>query len=56
MSARTTSSHTFTKLIVGDPEKMAAFYKEVYGIEEIERILADGSFGRHAATDGGMPT
>ncbi len=38
MSARTTSSHTFTKLIVGDPEKMAAFYKEVYGLEEIERI------------------
>ena len=25
-------------------------------VEEIERILADGSFGRHAATDGGMPT
>ena len=38
MSARTKSSHTFTKLIVGDLEKMAAFYKEVYGLEEIERI------------------
>lgn len=38
MSTRTTASHTFTKLIVGDLEKMAAFYQEVYGLEEIERI------------------
>lgn len=38
MATRTTASHTFTKLIVEDLEKMAAFYQEVYGLEEIERI------------------
>jgi len=38
MSTRTTASHTFTKLIVADLEKMAAFYQEVYGLEVIERI------------------
>jgi len=38
MNSRTTASHTFTKLIVADLEKMAAFYQQVYGLEEIERI------------------
>ena len=38
MTKRATASHTFTKLIVADLEKMAAFYQQAYGLEEIERI------------------
>ena len=31
----------FTKLIVGDVDKMAAFYGEVFGLKPIERIQSE---------------
>jgi predicted enzyme related to lactoylglutathione lyase len=32
------ASHGFTKLIVHDLEKMAAFYHEVYGLHAVQRV------------------
>ena len=32
------SSYAFTKLVVDDLEKMAAFYSQVYGLREIARV------------------
>ena len=32
------SSYAFTKLVVDDLEKMAAFYSEVYGLREVARV------------------
>ena len=32
------SSYAFTKLVVGDLEKMAAFYSQVYGLREVARV------------------
>lgn len=31
----------FTKLVVGDLEKMKAFYMDVYGLKQFDRIQAD---------------
>ena len=36
---------TFTKLIVGDLEKSAAFYRDVCGLKEVNRISATGADG-----------
>ncbi len=33
-----TSSFSFTKLIVHDLEKMAAFYREAYGLHAVQRV------------------
>jgi predicted enzyme related to lactoylglutathione lyase len=35
------SSFSFTKLVVGDLEKMARFYAAAYGLEQIARVQAD---------------
>jgi predicted enzyme related to lactoylglutathione lyase len=35
------SSFSFTKLVVGDLEKMARFYAAAYGLEKIARVQAD---------------
>jgi lactoylglutathione lyase len=32
------SNHGFTKVIVHDLEKMAAFYRDVYGLHAVERV------------------
>ncbi len=40
MSAATTR-YSFTKLVVNDLEKMASFYSEVCGLEQIERMQAE---------------
>ena len=32
------SSYAFTKLVVDDLEKMAAFYSQVYGLREVARV------------------
>ena len=32
------SSYAFTKLVVHDLEKMAAFYSQVYGLREVARV------------------
>ncbi len=37
---------TFTKLIVGDVDKSAAFYRDVCGLTEVNRISATGDDGR----------
>ena len=37
---------TFTKLIVGDLERSAAFYRDVCGLTEVNRISATGDDGR----------
>lgn len=34
------ASYAFTKLVVDDLEKMAAFYSRVYGLREIARVQA----------------
>lgn len=34
------ASFSFTKLIVNDVEKMAAFYHEVYGLNALQRVQA----------------
>jgi predicted enzyme related to lactoylglutathione lyase len=35
------TSYSFTKLVVHDLEKMAAFYQQVYGLRQIARIQAE---------------
>jgi predicted enzyme related to lactoylglutathione lyase len=37
---------TFTKLIVGDLERSAAFYRDVCGLNEVNRIEAEAADGR----------
>ena len=37
---------TFTKLIVGDLERSAAFYRDVCGLIEVNRISANPTGGR----------
>jgi predicted enzyme related to lactoylglutathione lyase len=41
MTASPRSSFSFTKLVVDDLEKMASFYSEVYGLEQVQRIEAE---------------
>ena len=41
MSQTLRSSFSFTKLVVDDLEKMASFYSEVYGLEQVQRIQSD---------------
>ena len=41
MSQPPSSSLAFTKLIVDDLEAMTAFYVEVYGLREIQRVQAE---------------
>jgi predicted enzyme related to lactoylglutathione lyase len=36
--SRPQSSYAFTKLVVDDLERMAAFYSDVYGLREIARV------------------
>jgi predicted enzyme related to lactoylglutathione lyase len=38
MTETPSTSFTFTKLVVHDLEKMAAFYTQVYGLEEVTRV------------------
>lgn len=35
------ASFTFTKLMVDDLEKMAAYYQEVYGLNQLQRVQAE---------------
>jgi len=35
------TSHAFTKLIVHDLEKMAAFYRDVYGLHAVDRVRGE---------------
>src|SRR5262245_64880096 len=39
------TSHGFTKLIVHDLEKMAAFYGEVYGLHAVNRLRGESIVG-----------
>ena len=39
------TSHGFTKLIVHDLEKMAAFYREVYGLHAVHRVTGESIGG-----------
>lgn len=39
------SSFGFTKLVVHDPEKMAAFYREVYGLHAVKRVRGESIAG-----------
>lgn len=41
MSHAPTSSLAFTKLVVDDLEAMTAFYVDVYGLREIQRVQAE---------------
>ncbi|MBW2268984.1 MAG: VOC family protein [Deltaproteobacteria bacterium] len=45
MSKGPTSALSFTKLVVDDLEKMTAFYCDVYGMKELQRVQA------HIGTD-----
>jgi len=40
-------TYSFTKLIVHDLDKMAAFYREVYGLHAVNRVSGE-SIGREA--------
>ena len=40
MSETRKATFRFTKLIVDDVEKMAAFYHEVYGLNGLQRVQA----------------
>ncbi len=42
-----TSTFSFTKLVVHDVEKMAAFYRDVYGLHAVKRVRGE-SIGREA--------
>ena len=35
-----TTTYSFTKLVVDDLEKMSAFYTEVYGLKQYDRMQA----------------
>jgi catechol-2,3-dioxygenase len=39
------ASHAFTKLVVHDLEKMAAFYREVYGLHAVHRLRGESIGG-----------
>ncbi len=39
------TSFTFTKLIVHDLEKMAAFYRDVYGLHAVKRVRGESIAG-----------
>jgi lactoylglutathione lyase len=39
------ASHAFTKLIVHDLEKLAAFYREVYGLHAVHRLRGESIGG-----------
>jgi predicted enzyme related to lactoylglutathione lyase len=39
------ASHSFTKLIVHDLEKLAAFYREVYGLHAVHRLRGESIGG-----------
>jgi predicted enzyme related to lactoylglutathione lyase len=39
------ASFAFTKLVVGDLEKMAAFYGEVYGLHAVHRVSGESIGG-----------
>ena len=41
MSSPPSATFLFTKLIVDDLEKVAVFYREAYGLSEIERIQGE---------------
>src|SRR5688572_21490584 len=39
------ANHAFTKLIVHDLEKMAAFYRDVYGLHAVQRVRGESIGG-----------
>ena len=39
------ASHAFTKLIVHDLERLAAFYREVYGLHAVNRLRGESIVG-----------
>ena len=48
------TSFGFTKLIVHDLEKMAAFYREVYGLHAVNRVRGESIGGRGDRRDHGV--
>jgi hypothetical protein len=45
MSAAHKARFSFTKLIVGDEEKMATYYQDVYGLNVVTRVEGDSACG-----------
>ena len=43
MTAARKATFSFTKLIVEDEERMAAYYHEVYGLNALQRVRGESS-------------